>query len=523
MSIIQAISDFFESIFKRNSPEVQKKIQMRKLENELHNYEPVIFKSGNLLPNFAEALRLLYVNAKPLNNLLDCTIGGSDVPRSKRFEAQLVMTGFSAETQQLIETLSYEERKKELYSKTSMTTSQIYDRQHKNLEKVIHEMNSPTFAQIDKTLISLHQLADLCRFNFVTALQIFDPNFIAVDLKYQPSYLEIPASRITNILEDLYYQMNGLNITSSISNAIAALAKLKNNGNHNFSEEKLTENVKKIAYVINHILSPEKLKLLICYAKSDLNFQPASVTYKESAKKNFIEMLQSKFKADEARIKTEMKNENIRAEVEMLFGSQNLLTVNGYNQTLNDKLGAETQLSFLWILPVQILKTFVEAYLSEPIRSLLNDIVIEGFFNNPQFKSDFSDDIYAALNTASAIQEFEHSFDKGEKYDVSHIEGYLRDSHNDPDFFKKLEMMVNGINSEANKLITTQVHVLNVLNRHIESLLADAKKPNCEIISNLKVLMMSSRNRDNSDMLEQQYSRWGTFFDIMKNYAIISA
>ena len=59
--------------------------------------------------------------------------------------------------------------------------------------------------------------------------------------------------------------------------------------------------------------------------------------------------------------------------------------------------------------------------------------------------------------------------------------------------------------------------------RKLEYLLADAKKPNCEIISNLKVLMMSSRNRDNSDLLEQQYSRWGTFFDIMKNYAIISA
>ncbi|MBQ5470548.1 MAG: hypothetical protein IIT58_00835 [Treponema sp.] len=523
MSIIQAISDFFESIFKRNSPEVQKKLQMRKLESELRSYEPFIFKNGSLLPNFAEAIRLLYINTKTLNNLLESTIGGNDVPRSKRFEAQLVLTGFSPETQQIIDNLAYEERKKELYSKTSMTTSQIYDMQHKNLDKVLKELNTQTFAQIDKTLITLHQLADLCRFNFVTALQVFDPNFISADLRYQPSYKEIPVGQITNILEDLYYQMNGLVLTNSINNAVIALAKLKNNGGNLYDEESLTENLKKIAYVINHIISPEKLKLLICYAKADINYTPNSVSYKESAKKNFADMLQAKFKADEARIKTEMKNENIRAEVEILFGSQNLLSVNGYNEAINTKLASETQLAFLWILPIQILKTFVEAYLSSPIRSLLNDIVIEGFFNNPQFKSDFSDDIYAALNVSSTLEEFEHSFDKGQKYDVSHIEGYLRDSHNDPDFFKKLEMMINGINAEASKLITSQVHVLNVLNRHIEALLADSKKPNCEIISNLKVLMMSSRNRDNTDLLEQQYPRWSTFFDIMKNYAIMTA
>ena len=56
----------------------------------------------------------------------------------------------------------------------------------------------------------------------------------------------------------------------------------------------------------------------------------------------------------------------------------------------------------------------------------------------------------------------------------------------------------------------------------IGELLTDAKKPTSEIISNLKVLMMSSRNRDNTDMLEQQYPNWEIFFEIMKNYAIIN-
>lgn len=522
MSIIQAIQDFFESIFNRNSPEVQKKLLLKKLENELKNYQPLIFKNGNLLPNFAEAIRHLYINAKVINNILDCTINGSDVQRSKRFEAQLVLTGFSPEYQQLIDSLNYEKRKIEINSKSSMTTSQLYDQQHRRLEKIIKELGNNSFSQIDKNLRTLHQLSDLCSYNFVTILQIFDPNFISADLHYQPAYKEIPVTQIQNILEDLYYQINGLQITISTSNALSALVSLKNNTGNRFDADTITDSLKKIAYVINHILQPEKIKLLLQYAKADTNYNPKSVEYNESARKNFSEMLQARFKADEQRIKTEMKDENIRSEIEKLFGSSNLLNLRGYNNTVSSKLTKETQFSFLWIIPLGVIKTFVETYLTEPICALLNNLVIEGFFNNPQVKTDFSADIYKALEAKDALEEFEHNFDRGERWDINLIEGYIKDSHKDQDFLKKLEHMVNEINNEASKVIGTQVRALNILNHHIDAILIDSKKPTSEIISNLKVLMMSSRNRDSSDLLEQQYPRWSIFFNIMKNYAIMN-
>ncbi len=524
MSFLQAISDFFESLFNHNSPEVQKKIQMKKLENELKSYEPVIFKNGKLMPNFAEALRFLYINTKPLNNLLDSTISSPDIPRNKRFEAQLVITGFSPEFQKIIESLSYEERKKELTTPSSMTTSQLYDMQRKKLDRIIHELNSDTFKQIDKEITTLHQLADFCRFNFVTALQIFDPNFMAADIHYQPSYKELPVSQIVNILEDIYFLLKGLNLTTGTLNAIKALVQLKSFSNSNSVEsEELEENLKKIAWITHHVISTEKLRLLIQYAKSDISYEPKSAKYSESARKDFSEMLQGRFKADEQRIKTELKDSNIRSELSMLFGSSMLLNVKGYNNDFNKKLTKETGLSFIWTLPVQILKTFLATYLTEPIKALLNDLVIEGFFNNPTFKTEFSSDIYAAIECSDNIKEFENSFDKDNKFDITHIEGYMRDCHNDSDFFKKLEQMVNEVNAEANKLISSQVKILNTLSKHVDQLLQDAKKPTSENISNLKVLMMSSRNRDSTDLLENQYPKWEIFFKIMKNYVIISA
>ena len=83
--------------------------------------------------------------------------------------------------------------------------------------------------------------------------------------------------------------------------------------------------------------------------------------------------------------------------------------------------------------------------------------------------------------------------------------------------------MVIQINNEAYKILQSEVAQLGILYKFLEELLADAKKPSGEIISNLKILMMSSRNREKTMFLEQKINNWKLFFDIMKNYVIINS
>ena len=522
MSLLQIISDIFKSLFNRNSPEMQRKIRLKKIETELRAYEPYIFKDGKLLPNFAESIRILYLNTKPINDLLSSTIASPDITKNRRFESQLVLTGYSLENQQLIESLSYQPRKQELLE-SSQSNSQIYDRQHKRLEKIIHELNDNTFKKIDSDLINVHQLSDFCKFSFVTILQIFDSNFIALDDRYKPSYQEVPIDKLGAPIEDLYFQLEGLEITTATANVIKALVNLKYGDNR--SDEiysSYLDNLKKIAYIIKRIITSQRLKLLIHYYKEDLEYVPKVAEYKESARKNFSEMLQAQFKADEQRIKAELKDEKISAELQILFPDTPLLPLFGYNNETNLKIRDVSTSAFMWITPLQILKTFISVYFTESIRSLLNDIVVEGFFNNPTYKTDFSTIIFTALEIPSIIQEFEDSFTRGKRNDLATLQNYIHNSRKDSDFYKKMELMISTINVEANKLITKETNNLKALSNQIAELLQDAKKPACELISNLKVLMISSRNRDNTDLLERQYPDWENFFDIMKNYAIIS-
>ena len=143
--------------------------------------------------------------------------------------------------------------------------------------------------------------------------------------------------------------------------------------------------------------------------------------------------------------------------------------------------------------------------------------------DNPAFKSSFSQIVYAAIGVESEIQVFEESFGSDQKNSIAVMESYIKDSKKDKDFYKKLEKMVRSINDDAHNVLQRSVTALNSLYKQMGELLADAKKPSCEIIQNLKVLMMSSRNKERTNFLESTYENWKFFFEIMKNYVIINS
>lgn len=523
MSLLKTISDFLDSIFKRSSPEVQRKQMLKKLDLEIKEFTPGICKAGMLQPNFGEAINALYKNTKVLDNLFSVTISPNNLPRQHRFESQLLFTGFSIEEQGIIEELEFEKRKAEVIADYDHA-DKVYIHQKNQLDKVVKSLNSDIFKKMDSDLLNLRQFAEFCRYNFTPFLQIFDSNFEPVNFSYKPNYVEVEISKAINLLEDLYYQINGLKINEVTMNAIFALAKLRKGSDLLENEKNIYAGcVKKINYVVKSVIPPEKLKALIRYGKQDLAYEPRVAAVSGSPRQDFLNHLKQEFDADEKRIKNEIQDEKITAEVHSLFPDGRLDELFGYNQSMNATLQGEVNMSFTHILPLKILKTFLEVYIPDSVKSLLNDIVIEGFFNNPTYKSTFSQVVFSVINAKDNIQTFEDSFLTNQKNSIAVLESYIKDSKRDKDFYKKLEKMVESINNDAHALLQEQVSNISSLYKELGDLLEDAKKPSSEIITNLKVLMMSSRNRDNTNLLETHYGEWKIFFEIMKNYVIINS
>ncbi|MBR4323140.1 DUF5312 family protein [Treponema sp.] len=521
MGFLRVLKELFESIFLSSSPEVKKRIEMRRIESELKILPSQILKNGLLQPNFAELIRVLYENSKPLDAILSNTINSEDIQRNGRFEFELIVTGFDAESQERIETLEYENRKQAIMESES-PVNKLIEAQKRSMDGILKQLNTPGFIKIDETLSSLRQLADICHFNYINILHLFDQNFDGITSNSFGVVLAVSPAAIATLLQDLYYLLGNFHIDVAEENAVFALRQLLA-GRKLTEEEKdgLAHNLKKINAIFTHYLTPEVIKKIIILGKNDntLSFQFA--TYRSNSLKNFIDFMQKRFASDSERIKGEVKDYTVSFEIKELFGDRPLDQIRVYNSEMNEFLRVNTPYSFVWITPIQVIKTFLATFITSSVKTVLNNIVIEGFFNNQSYKAEFSSTIYAINEIDGLIDDFEKTFERGGKNDEAELRGLVHDSRTNADFLKKVGSMVDNINNQAHKLVQETTKVLYELYLQIGELILDAKKSKSDMVSNIKVLLTSARNHDGAGMIEQQYENWKLFLKIMKNYAII--
>ncbi|MBQ7159455.1 MAG: hypothetical protein IJS09_08570 [Treponema sp.] len=521
MGFFQAIIEFLESVFKSNSPEVRKRNEIRKIEAEIKSFQPNIYKNNLFTPNFGEIFRVLYENTKPLGDILMDTICNEDVQRAMFFEQQLLLTGFSEASQEKLENLSYENRKQEVLNSNQPMTD-VLRVQRQRLESLAKELSTPDFLKIDEIIASLHQLEDICRYNYMSVIHTFDPEYMGENPSYTPSFQPAIPETLAGSLQDLYYVSARQTLSSSTVRALCALDEVRK-GRALTSDETKQINMyfRKINAIFTRILNAEMLKKLICIAKKDPEANPQIATYKPNARQKYADFMEKKFFADEKKLKVEIKDITISAEIQKLFGAKPLEPIMGYNNENNENLQQNTPAAFTWITPVQIVKTFIKYFLNEPIMALLNDIVIEGFFNNNAAKTDFSTDVFSAGEIPNEIDTFEKSFSRNAPNDIAILEGFIRDSHKDPEFLTRLSATVDTINKQAHNLIQNATKKLYTLYVQINEMLTDSKKTSPDTITNIKVLLNSSRNRDAAEQLELHFEMWKVFLEIMKNYVLI--
>lgn len=521
MGFFQLISEFFESIFNSSSPEVKKRQELRKLENELKLYQPEIYKNDMLQPNFGELFRVLHEEATIIGEILRDTICSEDLRRNDKFEVQLLLTGFTGEAREKLESLSYEARKQAVMN-SDQPMSRVFDDQRRIMESLAKDLNTPAFVQIDDVIACLKQLHDVCGFSYITVVHKFDADYSSLTTDYVPNFQPAPLDTLASTLQDLYYLVANLTLNAAVGRALVALETLRKGDDPSEQrQQQIVAAVGKISTIFKKLLPPEILRKLICVGKRDPAFELQFATYKANARQKFADHLQRQFTADESRIQTEIKDFTISSEIKELFGSRVLENLEGYNADINVTLQQGTAFSFTWITPLQIVKTFLVVYLSSPIKALLNDIVIEGFFTNPAYKTEFSTIVYAAVELSDEIIRFEKDFDHGGSNSTTEIHSLIADGHRDQDFIKKLGTMVDKINDAAYQIIQRATSTMLMLHKRLSELLVDGKKSKPDIVNNIKVLLGSSRNRDNMGTLDQQFGQWHIFFEIMKNYVAI--
>ena len=518
MNFFKFFTSIFGNLFKSSSKDGKTKAELKHIENELKLHVPAIYKNGALVANVAEALVLLYVNTKHIEEILSSTIKSADAHRATAFANHLIMTGFTTETLELQESLSFESRKAAVIM--ARNEGKVFDEQAKAFEHFLKTFEQEEFTKINSIIAKLYQLFDICRFNFIGAIKAFAPNFSEPADLEKSEIKNLPIHELETTLMDLYFVSHDFQITSSMAKAIVALATI-HAGERKIDQDKILDNLKRISYVFKHILQPTSVRQLVMLCKQDPALVLEEGQYTSTALANYVGHIKKQFEVDTNRIRMEVQDEIVASEINSLFRDRELEILDGYNAEQNEYLLLNGTPAFSLITPMQILKTFLSIYVGSHIQALLNDIVIEGFFYNGTYKTDFSTAVFSALEAHERLKNFESSFDRNSANDIAVIRGYVADAQGNPEFLNRLTKAISGINTDARKLLQEEVsHLLN-LYRFLSDMLEDSKLINPVNITNIKVLLASSRNKDNAALLESQLQDWQLFFDIMRNYVVV--
>lgn len=516
MNFLDSVIDFFSSLFSSNTGQ---KADLKKIEHYLKSHDPAIYKNEMLLPTFGEAFFTLYKHTKLIGKILDSTIFSENKNKVEKCINLLFCSGLDEEGRKLFHDLEFENRKEICIEENN--SSNIYELQKKQIEKMLHSFQKPIFLQIEKTLQHLTLLKDLCDFNYVTCIRYFNSNFAPEKPVSGNDFLPVQFQVAEQSLLDFYYISADFEITSLEARALSFLLKLSGVPYDEEHQRSITIDLQKILGVLKKILSSGVILNIERLIRKDTTITLEKNTYNQRYLETFLLRLKKHYEMDTLRLRTEVKNSVVSHYITDLFGEKPLAKVAGYDSDTNQILIEHDTKSFQWIQPIEIFKTFINQYFTEDVRALLNDLIVEGFFNNPEYKTEIASALLSGLDIVNQLADFEALFKEGASYDKNKIKSIFYAEIRDNDAYSGISLYIDEINQKVFRFLQDSVNAFLELYKTLDKIFIDSKKSHQTYIINVNLLFHSARNKDAYFVLESYFPYWKKFLDIMTNYVII--
>ena len=366
-AIITAIKDFFEGLFFPSSPEYQKKWQLKTYAAELRKLNPPLYRTGEiLLPAFGALLYQLYHFLQPVKAILDKTVNSPDIRAAEKYRDIFFEAILSEEQVKQRRSFTFQERS------ILLSTCKSYQETEHKLQEQIHGFKNfmriftePAFRTREQELIKLFFLSDLCDFDYAAFLNRFNNNLqltagTAAPIS-QDNFEEVFAKDVIKNLLDFQFIVRNVAITQTTIDNIIFLARSL----ENFTDEtgvKLEKTLNTVETLLANRLKRTTIPIILKLINDDPNFEEKITVSESKPLQEYVDRMTENFQADSKRLLKITKESNITGLIEKCFGSDQLKPLDGYNDTVNDAIQNLSTISFDWVKPMQLLKSFTEMY-----------------------------------------------------------------------------------------------------------------------------------------------------------------
>ena len=527
-TLITLIKDFFEGLFFSSSPEYQKRRQLKGYAAELKKLNPPLYHTGKiLLPAFGSLLYQLYHFLQPVKAILDKTVNSPDIRAAEKYQNLFFEAILSEEQVKQRKNFTFQARKLLLSRcKTYQETEHKLQEQIHDFKSFMHLFAASAFKTREQEMIKLFYLSDLCDFDYASFLKRFNNNLqlsAATPASIsQDNFEEVYAGDVIKNLLDFQFIVRHVAITQTTVDNVVFLAR----SIENFTDEtgvKLEKTLNTVENILANRLKRTSIPKMLKLIKEDPDFEEKITVSESKPLQEYVDRMSENFQADSKRLLKITKENNITGLIEKCFGTGSLKPLDGYNDTVNDAIQHLSTVSFDWVKPMQLLKAFTEMYFETHYKTFLKSLLIEGFFANKQIEGQYAAIYRSCEMLSNKIKNFEELFKPKGQCNLIEIQGYVAEIEKGKDMKKQLQKIVEIANMQAKAVVQTGSKAYADLYAFTEHLLEDIKAPTPELITNIKALAVSSKNKESFTRLEQDRHIFAMFLEIMKNYAVFGS
>lgn len=529
ITLFDAIRIFFTSIFFPSSPENQRRVKLKELYAKLNELSfPVMTKDGAVTPEFARVLYELYVVLLTVKTTLDQTIASKDARVSSGFQDLLIEKAISPEQAKEKSSFDFLQRETDLRSAINSDLAVVKKRiqdQTSLFNAFVREFRTPAIDNAEAVIKKVFAFYDLCCFDYYSFFLHFNKSLTggAERLKTvdTESFTSVFVDDILPSLLDLNFLFQNLEIDTELLNAIQMIYK-QVVGN---SEDKflfISKQLSDASDIINKRLGKNTILYMIRIAKGEPEFRDATPEVDFSPVKDYLERLEIRFEAGSKRLFAFHQEAQISNMITETFGTGKLFSFSGYNDEINKKLYNLTMLSFDWVRPMELLRTFTKRFFEQSMKGFLKNLLVEGLFQDKKKQQNLSSAYYYCEGLSHKFEEFDNLFLASSKYSLETIQGYLKEIENGANFEQHLEKIVVFLNYEAKTIVQQAFAQYTNLYNNCNMIISDSKQPTPELVGNMRFFTTSQKTKNLFNEFDKSVVVLKKFLEIMKNYAIIN-
>ncbi len=516
--------EFFETLLLYllypSSEERARQFELRKIWKELRylklGYTDIHGKK--IFSSYASKLYALYKLVCTLRNTLQLPARRQELLQENDLLEYLVLQQLEPQVRRQLNSFSYDFLLERItHAADQKAAWNAVQREWTEFSRRVSELQHRKFGN---DLYQLELLYWLLEFDFTSFLKVFDSNFVKDQPKQIPRFADAAADLVDQYLLDFYFLVARLRITSRVR---LVLNSLINYYNDDVSEEKtasIRESLDYIELLFENELSESTLRSLIQLVRQDPEFDPEASCNTHDYIDEVHSKLSKRFESNRDRVKRELTDSSLKGRIEELLTEHSLIGLYGYtrdNEEVFNQLGLS---GFLYILPLEVLKTYYQLVFSKGALGSLRRVHEDGYYESSEFQQALGEALRRFTDVSRQLEQFEAQLLNKNGVSVDSIVEMARLNGNSTKNFEVIENYVNQINRQAVKILEYAGNSAEDLHRRIGAVIGDHRASSPRFITNIRVIG-GDRNRDILQRIGDSYQGLENLLKIIRSYTVI--